>query len=57
MANEEALAIFNSPHLFGLYSIGLAGGFLAYLIVFSALNGKAETAKRMGDDRHPLNLE
>ena len=51
------LAIFKSPHLFGLYSIGLACGFFAYLIVFSLLNGKAETAKRMGDDTHPLNLD
>jgi hypothetical protein len=42
--------LFNSKHLFGLYSIGLAAGFFAYLILFRIKNGSAATAVVMGDE-------
>ena len=43
------VGIFDTKHLFGLYAIGLAAGFFAYLLLFLLLNGKKETGERMGD--------
>ena len=47
---------FNNPHLFGLYSIGLAAGFFAYLLLFYALNGGQKTADVMGDGDTPVKI-
>ncbi|MFZ1878597.1 MAG: hypothetical protein WAU41_00410 [Gaiellaceae bacterium] len=47
---------FNNPHLFGLYSIGLAAGFFAYLLLFYALNGRQKTAEVMGDGDTPVKI-
>jgi uncharacterized membrane protein YeaQ/YmgE (transglycosylase-associated protein family) len=51
------VGIFDNPDLFGLYSIGLAAGFFGYLGLFLKLNGKAETAKVMGDGDEQLHLD
>ena len=51
------LAIFDDDHLFGLYAIGLAIGFFAYLALFYVLNGRSATARVMGDDDQPVRLE
>jgi uncharacterized membrane protein YeaQ/YmgE (transglycosylase-associated protein family) len=45
--------LFDSKHLFGLYAVGLAIGFFAYLIVFWILNGKDGTRTVMGDGELP----
>jgi hypothetical protein len=50
------LAIFDDDHLFGLYAIGLAIGFFAYLALFFAINGKKAGGRVMGDDG-PLRIE
>jgi hypothetical protein len=44
------VGLFDSPHLFGLYSIGLALGFFGYLVLFWIINGRRETGDRMGRD-------
>jgi uncharacterized membrane protein YeaQ/YmgE (transglycosylase-associated protein family) len=44
------VGLFDSPHLFGLYSIGLAVGFFGYLALFRIINGSRETGDRMGRD-------
>jgi hypothetical protein len=49
VGGAAVLSIFNSKYLFGLYALGLAIGFFAFFILFWILNGKQETAKRMGD--------
>ena len=51
------LAIFDDDHLFGLYAIGLAIGFFAYLALFFAVNGKKAGARVMGDDDETLRLK
>lgn len=52
------LAIFDDDHLFGLYAIGLAVGFFAYLALFFAVNGRSATAPVMGSrDDQPLRIE
>jgi hypothetical protein len=56
VGGAAVLAIFNSKYLFGLYSLGLAIGFFAFLVLFWALNGTRETAKRMGDTS-PVKLD
>jgi hypothetical protein len=43
------ISLFKSEELFGLYSIGLAVGFFAYLIVAMALYGKDSAKMWMGD--------
>ncbi len=45
--------LFNNKHLFGLYAVGLAAGFFAYLLVFWLLNGKEGTRTVMGDGELP----
>jgi hypothetical protein len=45
------LAIFDDEHLFGLYAIGLAVGFFAYLGLFFIVKGREATGRVMGDDR------
>jgi len=42
--------LFDSKHLFGVYSIGLAIGFFLYLLLYTLLNGTAAAAVVMGDD-------
>ena len=44
------LAIFDSDYLFGLYAIGLAVGFFAYLLLFFAVNGREATGRVMGGE-------
>ena len=51
------LAIFDDDHLFGLYAIGLATGFFAYLALFYVLNGRRATSRVMGDDDQPMRLD
>jgi len=41
--------LFFSEDLFGLYSIGLAVGFFAYLIVSLNISGEANVKRWMGD--------
>lgn len=50
------VGLFDSKHLFGLYSIGLAGGFFGYLLLFSVLNGRQKTAQVMGDGERPVKI-
>ena len=42
-------ALFKSEDLFGLYSIGLAAGFFAYLVISFKVYGKANVGQWMGD--------
>ncbi len=42
--------LFGERGLFGMYAIGLAVGFFAYLALFYRLNGKKTTAVTMGED-------
>jgi hypothetical protein len=42
--------LFDSKHLFGVYSIGLAIGFFLYLVLYTLLNGGSAAAIVMGDD-------
>ena len=51
------VSLFNNEQLFGLYSIGLAGGFFAYLLIFFALNGRRKTADVMGDGDKPVKID
>jgi uncharacterized membrane protein YfcA len=51
------LGLFDDDHLFGLYAIGLAVGFFAYLAIFFAVNGRKAGGRVMGDDDTPLRLE
>jgi hypothetical protein len=50
--------VFKDTHLFGLYCIGLGGGFFAYLIVYTILNGPGQTGKVMGPGpgQEPINI-
>jgi zinc transporter ZupT len=48
--------LFNNEHLFGLYSIGLAGGFFAYILVFRITNGAEETGKVLGSGEPPVRI-
>jgi hypothetical protein len=41
-------ALFKKEELFGLYAIGLAAGFFAYLIVSMIVYGKEEAGRWMG---------
>jgi methyl coenzyme M reductase beta subunit len=50
------VGLFDNKHLFGLYSIGLAAGFFAYLLVFYKLNGRQRTGEVMGDGEHPVKI-
>jgi uncharacterized membrane protein YfcA len=50
------LALFDDDHLFGLYSIGLAVGFFAYLAVFAAINGKQKMKDVMGEGDRPVRI-
>jgi hypothetical protein len=51
------VALFDSEHLFGLYAIGLAIGFFAYLLVFFAINGRKKTGTVMGSGERPVKIE
>ena len=51
------VSLFNNEQLFGLYSIGLTGGFFAYLLIFFALNGRRKTADVMGDGDKPVKID
>jgi hypothetical protein len=48
--------LFDNKHLFGLYSIGLASGFFAYIVVFYILNGRTTTATVLGDGDPPVRI-
>jgi hypothetical protein len=47
---------FNSEHFFGLYSIGLAIGFFAYLVIFFIINGRKKGGEVMGDGENPVKI-
>jgi uncharacterized membrane protein YeaQ/YmgE (transglycosylase-associated protein family) len=49
VGGAAVVALFQSGELFGLYSIGLAVGFFAYLIVSVTLYGKDDAKAWMGD--------
>lgn len=51
------VGLFNDKRLFGLYSIGLAAGFFAYLLIFFVLNGQKKTAAVMGDGDKPVKID
>jgi uncharacterized membrane protein YeaQ/YmgE (transglycosylase-associated protein family) len=51
------VGLFDSKHLFGLYSIGLAIGFFGYLLVFFLINGRRQTGDVMGDGERPVKIE
>jgi uncharacterized membrane protein YeaQ/YmgE (transglycosylase-associated protein family) len=51
------VGLFSDKQLFGLYSIGLAGGFFAYLLIFFALNGRTKTGAVMGDGDKPVKID
>jgi uncharacterized membrane protein YeaQ/YmgE (transglycosylase-associated protein family) len=50
------VGLFDSERLFGLYSIGLAIGFFAYLLLFFVLNGPTKTSTVMGDGERPVKI-
>jgi hypothetical protein len=50
------VSLFDNKHLFGLYAIGLAIGFFAYLLVFFLLNGGKRTGEVMGDGEQPVKI-
>jgi bacteriorhodopsin len=49
--------LFKSTYLFGLYAIGLAAGFFAYLVLFFALNGREKTKDVMGEGEKPVSID
>lgn len=49
VGGAAVVAIFKTDDLFAAYSIGLAIGFFAYLLVSWAVYGKAEAGRFMGD--------
>ena len=51
------VALFHDQHMFGLYSIGLAVGFFAYLLLFWRLNGPQKTANVMGSGRSTVKID
>lgn len=51
------VALFNDKRLFGWYSVGLAAGFFAYLVIFFAINGRAKTGQVMGDGDRPVRID
>jgi hypothetical protein len=51
------VGLFKDKQLFGLYSIGLAGGFFAYLALFWFLNGPGKAGEVMGDGDKPVKLD
>lgn len=57
VGGAAVLAIFDNDHLFGLYAIGLAGGFFAYLALFFAVNGRTAGGRVMGDADRPVKIE
>jgi hypothetical protein len=48
--------LFDNEHLFGLYAIGLASGFFAYILVFFALNGRETTSGVLGNGEPPVRI-
>jgi hypothetical protein len=48
--------LFDNKHLFGVYSIGLAIGFFAYILIFFVLNGPTETGKVLGNGEKPVRV-
>jgi uncharacterized membrane protein YfcA len=50
VGGAAVMTLFDSDHLFALYSIGLFAGFFSYLILYFLLNGREKTAVVMGDD-------
>jgi hypothetical protein len=56
VGGAAVVTIFKDKMLFGLYSIGLAVGFFAYLIVYIILNGRAKAATIMGQGSKPIEL-
>jgi hypothetical protein len=50
------VSLFDSERLFGLYSIGLAIGFFAYLVLFFIINGRRRTGEVMGDGERPIRI-
>ena len=57
IGGAAVLAIFDNDHLFGLYSIGLASGFFAYLVMFFIINGPGKTGQVMGQGDPPVKIE
>jgi hypothetical protein len=57
VGSAAVLAIFDNQHLFGLYAIGLAIGFFAYLALFFAINGRKKTGDVMGEGNRPVKIE
>lgn len=57
VGGATVLAIFDNDYLFGLYAIGLAIGFFAYLALFFAVNGRAAAGRIMGDDNRSLRID
>jgi hypothetical protein len=51
------VSLFNDKRLFGLYSIGLAAGFFAYLSIFFLVNGRRAGAGVMGDGDSPIKID
>jgi len=49
VGGAAVVALFQSGELFGLYCIGLAVGFFAYLIIAVQLYGKDDAKMWMGD--------
>lgn len=50
------VALFNNAHMFGLYSVGLAVGFFAYLGIFAFVNGRKTTASVMADGEDSVKI-
>lgn len=57
VGGAAVLAIFDDDRLFGLYAIGLAIGFFAYLAIFFAINGRSKTGTVMGEGERPVKIE
>lgn len=56
LGGAAVVGIFNDKHLFGLYSIGLAIGFFAYLLIFFLINGRKKTGDVMGEGEAPVKI-
>jgi hypothetical protein len=50
------VSLFDNDRFFGFYSIGLFVGFVLYLVIFFAVNGKKKGATIMGDGEDTIRI-